>query len=229
MSDQKDRWFPEVNSGGLVVGRFRYNESLPDVAASKAADKEIKRKLIVLESKAVASSDVSVQIVKPHNEREFRTRFPDAWRAFQGEEVKISGTPLKEMGIFSDDQILFLQLNGILSIEQLAALDDAKCGHLGFGWRNNREKAKAHLGKRVDIARREDLRVLIAETVGQGGSVAVEPPLEKTAEDIEAEIAALQAKLAEKRSAVSEKPAEEMPKRRPGRPRKAEPEAADAA
>lgn len=200
------QWYTEINSGGLVVGRFRYDESLPDVAASKAADSVIMRKIIVLESKAVASSDVSVQIVKPHNERELRMRFPEAWKAFMGEEVAIEGTPIKDMGIFNEDQILFLQINGVRSVEQLANLDDAKCGNLGFGWRTHREKAKKFLGGMIEGAKREGARIQFAESEQASARALVQDTMvEKSPEaapgptmaDLQAQIAALTAKLAE--------------------------------
>ena len=213
--DDRDKWYPEVNSGGQVVGRFRFNETLPDIAASLAADREIKRKIIVLESKAIASSDVSVQPVKPYNEREFRTRFPEAWAAFQGEEVKIVGTPVKQMGVFTEDQVLFLQLNGVLSVEQLAGLDDAKCNNLGFGWRTSRQKARDFLAKYVDAAKQEDLRTFIeGEVEKRMGApaqpvAAIDPPAAQVgaaAGDLLAENEALKARIAALEAAATAAP-----------------------
>ena len=150
----KDKWYPAVDSGGQVVGRFKWADAL-DVPESRKRDEHVYKKVIGIEIRVIGSADESFHVVKPHNEKEYRMRFPQAWAAFQGDAPPIVGTPLAEMG-FDAEQIIVLQIQGISSIEQLAGASDAVCQSLGFGWRAKRDKAKAFLAARIGEVRREE-------------------------------------------------------------------------
>lgn len=155
LNDDKSTWYPSAESGGQVVGRFVYVKKL-NIPESLEADEHRYREIIALEHRAVGSLDVSVTPLKPHNEKELRVRFAQAWAAFQGEEVEIDGTPLSELPFLSEDQILTLKIAGVHSVEQLAGLDDARCQNLGFGWRTNRGKTQEWLTERTMAEARAD-------------------------------------------------------------------------
>lgn len=140
MADYK--WYPATGETG-VVGRFEYLPIL-DVAASREADEEKTRDIVVCRMKAAGSVDESVVKVKPDNQEQLVRRFPDAWLAFQGQEVKVEGTPIAALG-FPEQVNVTLQLGGILSVEQLADLTDMACQNIGFGTRKRREAAQAYL------------------------------------------------------------------------------------
>ena len=136
------KWFPAAGETG-VIGKFEYFEVL-DVAASRAADEEKTKEIIVCRMKAAGSVDESVVKVKPDNQEQLVKRFPDAWLAFQGQEVKIDGTPISVLG-FPEQVNVVLQLQGVLTVEQLADLTDMACQNVGFGTRKRREAAQAYL------------------------------------------------------------------------------------
>lgn len=153
MTDQ--RWWPSAESGGQVVGRFVKVKRL-NIPESLEADEHRYREVIVLEHKAAASTDVSVTPMKPYNERELRARFPEAWKAFNGDEAEVEGTKLRELKFLTEEQIIFLNLNGIYVVEQLAGLSDARCQGLGFGWRSNRNRAQGFVKEQIERIARED-------------------------------------------------------------------------
>lgn len=136
------RWYPAAGETG-VVGRFEYLDII-DVVASRAADEEKTKQIIVCRMKGTGSADESVSKVKEDNQQILVKRFPDAWLAFQGQEVKIEGIPIAKLG-FPDQVNVILQLNGVVTVEQLAELPDLACQNIGFGTRKRREAAQAYL------------------------------------------------------------------------------------
>lgn len=143
------QWYPAANERG-VVGRFEYMD-LIDVPASKAADEKKTKPIIVLREKVAASTDDTVRKVKPETQEEMIRRFPDAWKAFQGEVVPVSGTPLSEIG-FNADKTVMYRLHGIMNVEQLAQLSDAQCQIVGFGTKKIRDQAQDHLRQKQEAA-----------------------------------------------------------------------------
>ena len=133
-----EKWFPSID-GPDVVGRFETVKRI-DAKASREADEEVFRDVIVLREKIVGQRDESVRPLKPHSQRDLIRRYPDAWRAFEGEEVEDDGTPLSELGIEGDKALLF-RINGVCNVEQLAKVSDATCDALGFGSRKLRQQA----------------------------------------------------------------------------------------
>src|ERR1043166_4930936 len=128
-----------------VGGRFSYYDQV-DIAASKAADTEITKQIIVLQTRIPGDVDVPPYIkVRPENRVELIKRFPDAWKAFEGHDVAPVGTPLTALKIGSD-KTLELRLMGVRTMEQLANLSDQQCENLGFGMKTLRQNAKEYLG-----------------------------------------------------------------------------------
>lgn len=146
----REQWFPAVESKN-VVGRFDDTEEV-DWAKSREEDREVTRMVPVLLAKIVGSVDISVQAVKPFNEKELRKRFPGAWEKYQADkaaaakggeaalpfEPTIKGTPLNKADFLPQDRIEWLMLQGIQTIEQIRDLTDAQVQTMGNrvgGWR----------------------------------------------------------------------------------------------
>lgn len=127
-----------------VVGRFEHFEKV-DIQKSLEEDEEITRKIVVLRTKIAGSVDVSVVPVKPHNQADLKRRFPDAWDAFQGQEIEVVGTPISELEGINPDKAQVYMLNGIQTIEQMADAGDHVVEQLGFGARKLRLKAQEQL------------------------------------------------------------------------------------
>lgn len=142
-----NKWYPASGENG-VVGKFEYYPIL-DVKASREADEEITMDIIVCRMKAAGSVDESYVKVKPDNQQELVKRFPDAWLAFQGQDVKIDGSPISVLG-FPEQVNVVMQLHGVLSVEQLAELTDIACQNIGFGTRKRRETAVEYLKHGAD-------------------------------------------------------------------------------
>lgn len=138
-------WYPAANETG-VVGRFEYYDQL-DVNASKLADEEKFRQIIVCRMKVVSDVDESIVPLRDFNKQALIKRFPTAWAAFNGEEVQLDGTALSEIGI-GETKVLDYRINAITTVEQLALLTDAQCEQVGFGTRKQRADAQAFLAKK---------------------------------------------------------------------------------
>jgi hypothetical protein len=165
-----EKWFPSIDSP-QVIGRFLYMER-DNIPESVEADMEITREIIALEHKVAGSTDNGFTPMKSYNEMALRKRFPEAWKAFQGEEARVEGMPLKELSFLTEEQVIFLNLNGIHVVEQLAGLDDARCQGLGFGWRTNRNKAQSVLKEAIDKVIRQGMHERRAEPPEQTKPVA---------------------------------------------------------
>ena len=154
----RETWFPAKESD-VVVGRFVEVEAV-DSAASRERGEEILRIKPVLQSKAIGSHDIAVQVVKPFNERELRARFPGAWEHYLEQKAKaapikasepvivhqtVPGTPLDKADFMPRDRLEWLALQGIQTIEQLSNLSDQQVQQLGRGVGEWRRKAKAFL------------------------------------------------------------------------------------
>lgn len=151
-------WYPGAEPG--VVGYFE-QVGIPDVPASEAADELREMPCVVLIAKPVGATDWTPVKVKPHNMQELIRRFPDAWRAFQGEHVDVGGTPLTELGMSGSD-IEALRLNGITSVETMAELSDERAQALGFGKRKQRDAARAYIAAKRDRPVREQVNEALA-------------------------------------------------------------------
>ena len=143
MSEAK--FLPAANEPN-VVARFEWHDQL-DVKASQAKDEHVYKKMIVCRTKIAGDVDENVLPVRDFNRDALIRRFPKAWEAFNGNEVKPEGTPLSEIGIDGDQATKF-HINAVYGVEQLATLSDAICERIGFGTRKLREKAQQYLAAR---------------------------------------------------------------------------------
>lgn len=150
MPDEK--FYPAAPPEKNVWGRFEWFQSDDgpyDVEASKAADKKVPLRIITLRARTANSDGDQVIPVKPFNQAQLVARFPEAWRAFNGEQIDPGGTSLDELGL-NPQQRLNLQMFGIHNVDMLASLSDQGCGALGFGWRKIRDEAKGLLEAKKD-------------------------------------------------------------------------------
>ena len=147
MSTETD-FFPAKNEKG-VKGRFENFKQL-DVHASREADEEIYKTIITLRTIAVGSSDESVVPVREFNKHQLIDRFPEAWRAFNGEAdaMAAAGTPLTDIDM-DENTIISMRLAAIRTVEDLAGVSDAGVA-AKFGWRTWRGKAQAFLKAKED-------------------------------------------------------------------------------
>ena len=77
---------------------------------------------------------------------EVKTRWPKQYEAFKaGLDTPVEGTPLREWPPISRGQALEFAHFHVVTVEHLAALDDAKIANLGMGARALREVARTHL------------------------------------------------------------------------------------
>lgn len=87
-------------------------------------------------------ADRTTEVIREVKEKD-KANYPREWAAFQqhGDEAYV-GTPLEHVLWLNKGQVRELQAMGIRTLEHLAELDDRN----GFmGWRDLRNKAKAHL------------------------------------------------------------------------------------
>ncbi len=144
MSSAQTQWFPAVGEPS-VLGRFGYTDII-DIPASKLADEERYKPIVVLFTKGVGEIDTPGPIkVLPSNQKEMMLRFPEAWRAFEGEDVTLGGTPLDALKL-SADKVVELRIFGVTRMEHLAAISDQQCENMGFGTKSLRNRAREILG-----------------------------------------------------------------------------------
>ena len=150
-----------------VVGRFEWFNQV-QVAESREADEIVTKKIITLRSRAIGSSDDSVVPVRPHNQAQAIARFPEAWKAFNGDGAPpVAGTPLSDIGIDENTE-LNMRLYGVLVIEQLATISDAACTNIGFGTRKWREKAMAFIAERKEAGIQKAVEMAAAPEAKRG-------------------------------------------------------------
>lgn len=83
-------------------------------------------------------------------------RFPREWNAFmRGQESTTTGTLLADWQGCEPGDVRFLDMRGVKTVEQLAAMSDAQIVSLGMGSRALREAARRHVGGAEDKAKEE--------------------------------------------------------------------------
>lgn len=146
----EDEWYPAKDEKN-VSGRFAMYPIL-DIPASKAADEERTKDILVLHTRVAADPDKPAPIkVLPDNQMQLIHRFPEAWAAFQGEDVTIGGTPLDALKL-PTQKLVELRIWGITRLEHMAAITDQQCENMGFGSKKLRTDAQrllADAGKPV--------------------------------------------------------------------------------
>ncbi len=125
--------------------------------------------------------------------------FRDQLKAYESGRAETNGTPLDSYPKLDVAQIAMLRLQGINSLEALSTVADSQLGQLGPGGRSLRDGAKAYIDAAMGNA-----------------------PMEKLAqenEDMRAQLAAMKENMEQLMSMQPEK-------RKPGRPRTADTQAA---
>ena len=149
-SRDKDDMVKDDRSGEAIsniLGKFEYHEII-DIKKSKAADREITRKIPICLTKIRGSvpEDISSHKVTQHNAERWIKRFPEAWSEFLGQEVKVDGTPVTDVEGVTKERAMVLSFDGIRNAEDLATLTDEQCTAKGFGWRQYRDAARELVG-----------------------------------------------------------------------------------
>lgn len=156
-----DGWFKSAlpddkNDKGttVVLGRFKWDK-IPNIPASKAADKPIYTRVLAIEHKVVGSKDISVNKVNKENADKWINRFPEAWEAFTSldRSMKIEGTPLDlkaDDGTYvidgmSPEKVRMFLTEGIRSMEDFSETADFICERLGFGTKHMRGEIQKYL------------------------------------------------------------------------------------
>lgn len=106
----------------------------------------------------------------PHAKQQmtYADRFQASYEAFaKGRADFVAGTPLVRAGIVSDAQIKELQSQNIVTVEQLAGLQDRLIAKLGVGWRQYVEAARSYLEASKGVADVEALKSEIAALKAQ--------------------------------------------------------------
>lgn len=190
-------WYPAKDEKN-VFGYFALYPIL-DIPASKSADEERTKEVLVLHTRTAGDPDTPAPMkVHPHNQMEFVRRFPDAWAAYKGETVLIGGTPLDALKL-TDQKLMELSIYAITRLEHLAAISDQQCESMGFGTKKLRSEAQrllAEAGKPVPAPTAEERTQEIAAAV----TAATTAPEAKAAFDMavaEAVAKALAARPAE--------------------------------
>lgn len=149
-----ERWFPAPATNAQVMGRFVDIEKV-DPVASREAGRPVPKRVPALQSKVVGSHDISVQILKPFNEAELKSRFPGAWDFYEEQKAAaeqrpemaaapevvsrtIEGHGLDKVDFLPRDRIPWLMMQGVQTVEQLASLPDIAAQNMGrdvFKWR----------------------------------------------------------------------------------------------
>jgi hypothetical protein len=167
----RDQWYPAHGETG-VVGRFEFDETLPDIVKSRAADEFVPLRVTILRAKIIGDQDNTPILMNAENAQSLIKRFPEAWKAFNGEEVKLDGTPLSDLVTvnadgretrLNEDKILDFRLNGCMTVEQLAVMSDAICEKVGFGTRKLRAEAQAMLAKKQQMTMAAAMAIVNAQ------------------------------------------------------------------
>lgn len=96
---------------------------------------------------------------------EHRNRWPDQYAAFKrGEQRAASGTPIEQWPspFMTTSRVAELKAIGILSVEELANLQDGLLGKLGIGGREQRDAARVYLEAAKDGAATNAMAIEIA-------------------------------------------------------------------
>ncbi len=94
----------------------------------------------------LGATDIAPRKVTGLEGEELIKRFPDAWAAYQGEEVEaIDGYPIADLPTVSPERASLLRSSGIATVEQMASVDESVLIRLGFGARDLQKLAKDFL------------------------------------------------------------------------------------
>lgn len=137
-------WFNASDSPN-VQGRF-VTETFIDAATSRAAGKQVDAERTLCLIRVVGSNDIVPAKVRGADGEALIKRFPDAWAAFQGNDVDVEdGFPIEELPTVSQERGLMLRNSGVRTIEQMAEVDESVVNRLGFGARDLQRAANDFL------------------------------------------------------------------------------------
>lgn len=160
---ESGQWYQQRGSRS-VTGRFVVIQTVHGLR-SREAGHTVWVDSVGLETKIAGSRDISVQLVKPHNVAELAALYPEAYEAFGRDqmdaiwsdatgpaapaEIEVlpadDATPLTDLKGVGRERAAAWNDRGILSVEMLADLADARTDDLGLHeWRL---KARRHLGR----------------------------------------------------------------------------------
>jgi hypothetical protein len=152
---QRETWFPALDSQS-VVGRVVEIEK-PHGAKTREAGKPVHIIVPAMLHRVAGSDETSVTEIKATTEKELRHRFPGAIEHYEKlkaasaatptEIVVPDGTPLNKADWIPREKLNWLEMQGFVSVEQLAALSDAQIQQLGTGSRTWKKKAAQFLAK----------------------------------------------------------------------------------
>ena len=151
------KWFPDRHGSG-VSGRFIEIEVV-DPLKSAEQQRSVTKWVAALESRIPGHTDISVQRVKPHNEKDLIANFPGAWDWYQAhreerEDEKVvriesfpKGTPLDRADFIPREKVRLLADQGFCTVEDLAKMSDAVKQIIGRGASKMQKDAAAFLAR----------------------------------------------------------------------------------
>lgn len=102
---------------------------------------------VLCEIRTTGSRDIFKCPVRPQDIQDF----PEAWKAYQGEEVNApSGTPLEKVEGVDPMQGIYYLSKGIRTAEQLAEISDGAISSYGGGAWLHRDRARKLVGWKAD-------------------------------------------------------------------------------
>lgn len=173
MSTQ-DRYFPSVlpNDSGVKARIYKYDEASLQVRKSQQAGEKIYQPRTFIEILVKGSVD---KVKRPLQEKDIE-RFPDAWRAYQGEDVTTpGGTPLDRLDSIADGQIVHLNARGIYTLEDLISTQPEQIR--GMHVRSLQASAAAFLG--IDDPNKAALNAVVKQNDLESENEALKARLEK--------------------------------------------------
>ena len=121
--------------------------------------------------------------------QQWADQYIDAYKRWQnGQEIPLSGTPIKGWGVISPAQQETLIRMNILTVEDMAACNDEGINRIGMGASELRNKAKAWLAQLTDKGPLTvEIAALKSENQLQKGSIAI---LTRQVEELMAQVRA---------------------------------------
>lgn len=154
---------PNAGDEKLLV-KF-YFEPVRDDEKSKAAGRAIH---VDREYITILTPGKKDEVVRPAREED-HMRFPAQYAAFKKGEEQITGTRLSEWSGIGRSQVRDMEAVNVLTVEQLAGLDDVNLQRLGMGARELRDRAKAFMEEAAGGA---PIARLIAENAEKDSQIA---------------------------------------------------------
>ena len=137
-------FYPSTTNQGAMA-RF-FDDKKLNVFETNIQKKPVYIDVVKVEIRTTGSRDI---FVGPANSK-WIEEFPQAWAAYQGEAVVVSGTPLNKVENLGRMEAAYYQTRGIKTAEQLAEVTDGNIGNFGHGAYLHREAARKLTGWQED-------------------------------------------------------------------------------